>query len=48
MEKIFRKLSELKGRSVSLYRSSDMHNTGLYFTNHTNQDRKSVSAFFEV
>lgn len=42
-EKIFGKLSEFEGRSVTLFRSSDQHNTSVYFTN----DRTSKS-FFEI
>ncbi len=48
MEKIFGDLSEFKGRDVELFRSSDLHNTAIYFTEVEHKDHEAASAFFEI
>ncbi len=48
MEKIFGDLSEFKGRDVELFRSSDLRNTAIYFTQVEHKDRETASAFFEI
>lgn len=48
MEKIFGDLSEFKGRDVELFRSSDLRNTAIYFTNVESKDKETASAFFEI
>jgi hypothetical protein len=45
-EQIFGKLSEFKGRSVTLFRSSDQRNTSIYFT--TDDDKQNKNAYFEM
>lgn len=45
-EQIFGKLSEFNGRSVTLFRSCDQHNTSIYFTDDV--DRHNKEAYFEV
>lgn len=50
-KKEFGELSEFNGREVELYRSSDLHNTAIYFTevDGMNQEqRKNASAYFEL
>lgn len=48
MIKSFGKLEEFKGRDVVLYRSSDLNNTAIYFTNVKDKDRKTAEAYFEL
>jgi hypothetical protein len=45
-EQIFGKLSEFEGRSVTLFRSSDQHNTSVYFTN--DENKRTSKSFFEI
>lgn len=48
MEKIFENLSVFKKRDAELFRSSDLNNTAIYFTDVKDKDRKKASAFFEL
>lgn len=48
MKKVFGNLSEFKKRNVELFRSSDLNNTAIYFTEVKDKDRKKASAFFEL
>jgi hypothetical protein len=45
-EQIFGNLSDFKGRSVTLFRSSDQKNTSTYFT--YDNDKYNKTAFFEI
>lgn len=45
-EQIFGKLSEFEGRSVTLFRSSDQHNTSVYFT--YDENKRTSYSFFEI
>jgi len=48
MEKVFHKLSEFSENNVSLYRSTDLNNTAIYWTSIKDGDKKKASAFFEL
>ncbi len=48
MEKEFGDLSQFIGRDVELFRSSDLNNTAIYFTEVSDSDRKTASAYFEL
>lgn len=48
MEKVFGNLSDFEKRDVELFRSSDLNNTAIYFTEVKDKDRKKASAFFEL
>lgn len=48
MEKVFGNLSEFEKRDVELFRSSDLKNTAIYFTDVRHEDRNVASAFFEI
>lgn len=48
MEKVFGNLSEFEKRDVELFRSSDLKNTAIYFTDVRDEDRNAASAFFEI
>lgn len=45
-EQIFGNLSDFKGRSVTLFRSSDQKNTSTYFI--YDNDKYNKTAFFEI
>lgn len=47
-EKQFGELIEFKTHNVELYRSSDLNNTAIYFTELEDAERKDAKAFFEV
>lgn len=47
-EKQFGELIEFKTHNVELYRSSDLNNTAIYFTELEDDERKNAKAFFEV
>lgn len=47
-EKIFGELSEFKGRDVELFRSSDQHETAIYFTEDEDKHQKDSKAYFEL
>ena len=48
-EKQFGDLSQFAKRDVELFRSSDLHNTAIYFTEKVDdEDRKDAKAFFEL
>ena len=50
MEKIFGELSQFltQKRDVELFRSSDLNNTAIYFTEVDNDKRKDAKAYFEL
>lgn len=48
VEKEFGQLSEFHGRDIEVYRSANPKNTALYFVETERDDRKDVSAFFEL
>lgn len=48
MKKQFGELSQFLKRDVELFRSSDLNNTAIYFTNVEDEDRETAKAFFEV
>lgn len=48
LTKNFGELSEFTGRQVELFRSSDPHNTAIYFTEVEDKDRETAKAFFEL
>lgn len=48
MKKLFGSFNEFPSRDVELYRSSDYHNTAIYFTDVEYENRKAASAFFEL
>jgi hypothetical protein len=47
-EQSFGELLDFKECNVELYRSSDLNNTAIYFTELGDSDRKDAKAFFEV
>lgn len=48
MEKQFGDLSQFKGRDVELFRSSDLNNTAIYFTDVEYEDREEAAEYFEL
>jgi len=44
----FANLSQFKNRNVELFRSSDLHNTAIYFTKVSEENRENAKAFFEL
>lgn len=48
MEKQFGDLSQFKGRDVELFRSSDVNNTAIYFTDVEYEDREEAAEYFEL
>lgn len=47
-EKQFGDLSQFTKRDVELFRSSDLHETAIYFTELEDKQRKTTKAFFEI
>ncbi len=48
MEKQFGDLSQFKGRDVELFRSSDLKNTAIYFTDVEDENRETAQEYFEL
>ncbi len=48
MEKQFGNLSDFKGRDVELFRSSDQHNTAVYFMDLPREQKDTAKAYFEL
>jgi len=48
MEKQFGDLSQFKGRDVELFRSSDLKNTAIYFTDGEYEYREKAAEYFEL